>query len=88
MNKVLIFLALLPCSINDENDDYFDEDYDKNKNCKHQDLMIKLKKIPFKCSSSTAGLDEDQWNECKRNLKKQLLESCPNKEILSVRPKV
>ena len=87
MNKVLIFLVLFSCSINGENSDYFDEDFDKTKNCEHQDLMFELEKDPFRCSRSTAGNDEDQWVECKQNLKKQLLASCPDTEILSVRLK-
>ena len=36
-------------------DDYFDNNFDQNKNCKQQDLITKLEKSNDRCASKSKG---------------------------------
>ena len=53
--------------------------------CEHKDLMEKLKKDPRKCASSANGTDLVQWEECKKVLSNNLVETCPNTKIVMVK---
>ena len=72
------------------NTDYFDEDFDENKNCKEEELINKLmkeesNKSPIRCSEvSGKGSDLDNWKQCKNNLIHKLRDMCNWKTILEV----
>ena len=61
--------------------DYFDPEFDENKNCKHEQLMRQLEVDQSRCSRFSRGSDAVQWEECKKVLSKKLAESCPNTKI-------
>ena len=51
-----MFIAWIFISaINVHAQEYFQDDFDPSKNCKHLDLIIKLKKEPGRCSQRSKG---------------------------------
>ena len=77
---ITLTILFAPFFIN-ANVDYFDPEFDENKNCKHKQLMTQLEVDQSRCSDFSRGSDEVQWEECKRDLSKKLAESCPNTKI-------
>ena len=67
------------------------DDYDKSwtnnlrTDCKHQELMRRLEKIPKKCASAGNGTDLVQWEECKKKLKRNIISMCPNSKMRKVK---
>ena len=61
--------------------DYFDSKFDESKNCKHEKLMEQLQRDSLRCSHVSKGSDAVQWEECKKVLSNNLVETCPNTKI-------
>ena len=61
--------------------DYFDSKFDESKNCKHEKLMEQLQRDSLRCSHVSKGSDAVQWEECKKVLSNNLMETCPNTKI-------
>ena len=64
--------------------DYFDSKFDESKNCKHEKLMEQLQRDSLRCSHVSKGSDAVQWEECKKVLSNNLVETCPNTKIVRV----
>ena len=73
-----------------DNDDYFNDEFDPNKNCKEETLLNKLMKeesngSPIRCSKVAGkGSDMDNWRECKKDLIQKLRDMCNWRSILEV----
>ena len=82
----VICVTILFGSFLANNIDYFDPTFDQSKNCKHKELMVKLKDDSKKrCSDISTGSDSQQWEECKKVISQYLASSCPNTKIEKVR---
>ena len=71
--------------------DYFEENFDPDKNCKEEKLIDKLMKekhneVPIRCSKVAGkGSDMDNWRQCKKNLIRKLRDMCYWRTILEVK---
>ena len=65
--------------------DYWDPDFDENKNCIREEEMTKLRgaKEPAKCAAvgGRSGSKMLQWEECKKRLGKKLWLTCKPRNI-------
>ena len=91
--KISILIHYILCVLfavcNADNDDYFEEDFNENKNCKNEEEINKLKKLqdPVRCVSVSYGNDKSvQYEECKKLLTKRLVESCLGVDVAKVFP--
>ena len=64
--------------------DYWDKDFDENRNCIRDEEMTKLRaKEPAKCAAvgGRSGSKMLQWEECKKRLGKKLWLTCKPRNI-------
>ena len=56
--------------------------YDKSDNCRDKYIMDYIKKIePLRCAHIRRGTQDEQFQECKAELKRQLVATCPYTDI-------
>ena len=91
ITKFSLFLNFGFCVLFAEcNNDYFEEDFDENKNCKDEETIEELEKQkdPVRCITVRKGNDKAvQYEECKRLLTRKLVESCLGVDVAKVCPK-
>ena len=72
-----------------QSSDYFDEDFDENKNCKEEKLMEKLMKEKvnsnmIRCAIvGGLGSDMEKWGQCKKILIQKLNNNCTSRGSFS-----
>ena len=68
-----------------DNSDYFGDGFDDNKLCKEGDYIKNLKKEKKGvCVTANKGDDVTQWENCKKELFRIMVEKCSGRPVLKV----
>ena len=69
----------------EDNSDYFGDGFDDNKLCKEGDYIKNLKKEKKGvCVTANKGDDVTQWENCKKELFREMVEKCSGRPVLKV----